>query len=337
MIVARARSGSMGEEAGIRQGDVVVAIDDRSVRSLREVRAALASVGEVATFTLAGGTLRTARVQRKPTEASVLYDTIDGRLRALVTRPPGRSAAVLLTQGISLASIEDSAPFRALVDALPDFVTMRIDKSGVGDSLGEVPDFAQELADFGAALHALSRYDFVDPNAIFVFGHSVGGMIAPLLRDGVAGIAVYGTTARRWYTCLAESSRRQAELCGRDPTGVAERQREVIARGEDERSLSFHEQLEAVDLAAAWRSVRCPTLVLHGEFDWVVSRDESRGVAELSSGRFDEVEGLDHTMTRHDGLAASLEAYGRGAIDRSPGDEIARFFRACLQSERTRP
>ena len=53
------------------------------------------------------------------------------------------------------------------------FVTMRLEKRGVGDSEGEAPErggFATEIADVSAALAALSRYDFVDPDAVFVFG-----------------------------------------------------------------------------------------------------------------------------------------------------------------------
>lgn len=331
----------MGEEAGIVEGDVVTAVDDRPVRSLREVRTALAALADTATFSLARRVRATARVQRRPMEESTLYDAIDGRLRALVTRPARRAPAVLLMQGISLASIEDSAAFAAIVRALPDLVTMRVDKRGVGDSLGELPDFAEEVEDFRAALSTLARYDFVDPNAIFVFGHSVGGMIAPLLLTSdtppIAAIAVYGTSAKRWLTCLDESARRQARLRGQDDAGVAERQRETIARGEDERSARFHEQLDEIDLAEAWRNVRCPTHVVHGEFDWVVSADEARDVAQLARGSLARLEGLDHAMTRHETLERSLEGYGRGAIDGAIGDEIARFFRACLQSERTRP
>jgi len=90
----------------------------------------------------------------------------------------------------------------------------------------------------------------------------------------------------------------------------------------------------------------CPALLLHGEFDWVVGRAEQQQLAALIDaalinaapidaalidaalidaalidaavpGRaaLRELAGLDHAMTRHADLAASLAAYGEGAHD----------------------
>ena len=42
------------------------------------------------------------------------------------------------------------------------------------------------------------------------------------------------------------------------------------------RPLAFYEQLQDLNLAATWSGVKVPTLVLHGQFDWIMSRQRSR-------------------------------------------------------------
>ena len=36
------------------------------------------------------------------------------------------------------------------------------------------------------------------------------------------------------------------------------------------RPLAFYQQLQKLNLAAAWSQVKVPTLVVHGEFDWIM-------------------------------------------------------------------
>ena len=61
-------------------------------------------------------------------------------------------------------------------------------------------------------LKALAAYDFVDRDNIVIFGHSMGGVMAPLIaaEAPVKGIAVYGTVAKTWYEYFGENFRRQA-------------------------------------------------------------------------------------------------------------------------------
>jgi pimeloyl-ACP methyl ester carboxylesterase len=63
--------------------------------------------------------------------------------------------------------------------------------------------------------------------------------------------------------------------------------------------------------------VCAPVLVLHGEHDWVVGRDEQARIVELVGGRgaLVDVPGLDHLLGWHPDRAASLAAYGDGGWD----------------------
>jgi esterase/lipase len=56
----------------------------------------------------------------------------------------------------------------------------------------------------------------VDPSNVFIFGHSMGGVMAPLLAADVPvrGIIAYGTTSRTWTEYMLENIRRQMELSG---------------------------------------------------------------------------------------------------------------------------
>ena len=80
------------------------------------------------------------------------------------------------------------------------YVTMRVEKSGVGDSegppCGEI-GYSQELEGYGAALAALKRHPSVDSDKVYLLGISLGGVFAPVLAGGnpVRGIIVYGTPA----------------------------------------------------------------------------------------------------------------------------------------------
>ena len=94
------------------------------------------------------------------------------------------------------------------------YVTMRVDKPGCGDSEGgpwpEI-DFQAELDGYGQGLKALKAYSFVDPDKVFIFGHSMGGVMGPLLaaETKVKGVAVYGTVFRTWFEYQVENVRRQ--------------------------------------------------------------------------------------------------------------------------------
>ena len=156
-----------------------------------------------------------------------------GRLRTIVTRPKGagKHPALFLIQGIGLASIDNPAgglsSYKTIVDDFTrhGFVTLRVDKPGCGDSEGGPArdvDFDTELDGYRQALKMLKARADVDPDRVFIFGHSMGGVMAPLLAAEmpVRGIIVYGTIARTWPEYWLENLRRQMELAGASPAAI---------------------------------------------------------------------------------------------------------------------
>ncbi len=293
--------------------------------------------------------------------ATVEYGSVDVGdclLRTITTIPNrvGPHPAVFFLQGIRKGTVDlalsPKAPLRGLVRSLSDrgYATVRLERRGVGDSDGgpfaEV-DFVTEASDVAAALEALAPDPSIDHARITLFGHSTGGMIAPFVsRTNVASaIVVYGTSAARWFDCLIASTRNQATINGSDPNEATAPLETAFASiragGSDSlfgRSAVFHWQLENANLSNAWAEVQTPVLALHGEFDWVVSKRDAHQVLDtlekdsssnhaFSAAR--SVPGLDHAMTQHDNLEASVARYGAGEFGVSITSELDSWLQRC--------
>lgn len=318
--VTRVFEGSMAARAGLEVGDVITGFATPTPDRAALVSACRALVGERSALTYRRGEQSfEASVEYVPFPlervpgAELVYGE-SGGLRTILAAPPGADALVCFLPGIDYASIDfalrEAAPAaRFLTDLCQlGLATFRIERPGLGDSPGE-PElaFEEEQLVYRDAIGALERFE-----RVVLFGHSVGGMHAPMLADLADALVVYGTSKRRWSRCLREGRERQGRLRGLEydaPEGWPE-----------ERGPRFHEELESADLEAAWSAVSAPHLVLIGEYDWVVGEDEQRELG--GETRF--FEGLDHAFTRHPTLEASFEDFGRGGYD-------ARVARACAE------
>jgi pimeloyl-ACP methyl ester carboxylesterase len=339
--VVRVADDGAAARAGVRGRDRLTAINGQSVHEPAQIVALARSLapGEPLTFDVARDRARTTLsgaavplpVERiNGAELRLDHVGVNGhRLRTFLTIPvAGRPpfTAVLYLQGLGCASCELSQdpddPLRALFEgwSRSGLATLRVERSGVGDSEGppcRETDFFAELAAYRAALDALGRHR--DIARTVLFGHSVGGMIAPLLAgegDGVSGVVVFGSSSLRWYDCIVRATRRQRLLAGlagealdahvaawgelharvcRDglmPAEVFSRYPHLstlegsACHGETMfgRHVSFFQQLQRLDLAALWGTVSAPVLVLHGAYDWVCAPEEGQGIADAVSG-----------------------------------------------------
>ncbi len=69
-------------------------------------------------------------------------------------------------------------------------VVLRYDKRGIGKSTGTATENWHPLGgDARAAIAFLKHQPSVDPDRIFILGHSEGGMIAPLIAPSIQGLA----------------------------------------------------------------------------------------------------------------------------------------------------
>jgi pimeloyl-ACP methyl ester carboxylesterase len=239
------------------------------------------------------------------------------RLRTIVTVPTGASAkapAVFALQGGGCSSLDQplAMPIGVVrtihAIAVAGFVTLRVDKSGLGDSEGppcaEI-GYREELDGYRAALRALRAHAAVDRNRVFLVGISLGGVFAPILANEtpVTGISAWGTIAF---------------APGRYP-------------GRSER---FFEEFASVDVLAHWASIDAPVQVLRGELDEVSTSEWSERIvatidaAHPGRAEYREFPGLDHCSTRHATREASVGRCGAGTFVADPDDAIVAFLEA---------
>ena len=338
-LVDQVIPGSTAEAAGFKVGDVVLALNGAKIigpGALVEAIGAHKAGAELTIELRRGEDLRKEKVTLKgrPFERSDAYEVVygevvsrAGRLRTILTQPKGigKHPALFLIQGIGLASIDNPvgplSSYKTIVDHFTrhGFVTLRVDKPGCGDSEGGPArdvDFDTELDGYRQALKMLKARSDVDGERVFIFGHSMGGVMAPLLAADVPvrGIVVYGTIARTWTEYWLENLRRQMELADADPSAIdrdirseaalatylyAEKKspkeiierypqlRERIAQSitEDryffDRSLTFYRQLAEKNLGAAWESFSGHTLAIWGKGDYVSNEDDHALIARI--------------------------------------------------------
>ncbi len=259
----------------------------------------------------------------------VIYDSVtppDGkRLRTIITKPHDstRKLPVIFVAGwLSCDSVEAPAGtkdesglvFRGLAQ-LPEFALFRMDKQGVDDSEGVCAetDFDSELAGYRAAFRALKNYDFLDTRRIYMLGISNGGGFAPLVPESDAEQAhdrMKGATTL-YYEWLIK---------GRSVDDILKEQPQLAdlwPEGKDHthlygRPLAFCQQLQQLDLPAAWSRVKVPTYVLRGALDWIMSRDDYELISayvnkngDLAS--FYEIPNTGHTFQHYLSLADAFK------------------------------
>lgn len=343
VLLTQIFSGTSAADADFQVGDVLLAVNGTRLTSVAMFLARMTTVraGDVQTLAFVrDGTRREKRVtfREMPRERGEGYDVMYGvvtshgaRLRTIVTRPTaaGRHPAVLLLQGGHTCFAIDTpvgqpTSFTWIASNLTQhgYVTVRVERPGCGDSEGgplRDVGFDSELDGYKQALLDLKQFDFVDSANVFLFGHSMGGMMAPLIAIAVPvrGIAVYGTGAGTWFEAVFEQRRRLASLDGTKPAEIDREMlaqarfwyallidrktpREMLDRNPElrglgwlmddkyvgERHYTFHHQIADKNLTEAWTKVAAGRsqpriLTMWGTSDWLVDRESNAWIAEV--------------------------------------------------------
>ncbi|MGB8212252.1 MAG: alpha/beta fold hydrolase [Anaerolineales bacterium] len=135
------------------------------------------------------------------TEREITFTSASLRLAGTLRLPDsgGRCPAVLLIPGSGQVDRNENAaklPINAFHDIAvalsgQGFATLRYDKRGVGASAGNfyASGFFDNVADAGAALEYLRSLEEIQPDRLFLLGHSEGGLIATRLAATGAQVA----------------------------------------------------------------------------------------------------------------------------------------------------
>lgn len=354
IIVERVIPGSTAEVAGLQAKDIVLKLDGETIRSTGDVAAAIRRKRAGDSLTLA--LLRAGKpIEQKvgligfPPETSpnhdALYEAVEAagaRRRTIITKPKqqdGRKPAVLFVGGIGCYSMDypfdKETPYRQLIESFSrdGFVTMRVEKSGMGDSEGEAcakVDLQTEVEGYVAGLKELKTKPYVDPEKIFIVGHSIGGIVGPLIaeREPVRGIATAGTAGTTWFEYELINRRRQLKLEGMSPAKIGAQMQlkqwcmhqlliarqpraEILEKRPacaEEMKLpssdAYIQQIAAVDFADLWTRLKPDTLLVYGSADFLTSAEEHKEIldtinaARPGAATFVEIAGMDHSFYR---------------------------------------
>lgn len=316
------------EKLKIRKGDVILSVNEKNTPTPEAYGAAAGNIraGEKINVTyLRKGKKASASAKAimKPYETSAIADIIydwvpfrKGYLRTMTYKPKNKekTPCILLIPGYGCGSIENyskSYNGKLIDDWIRNgFAVVTIEKSGLGDSFGCEPcgevDLQTDIESFDKGYQYMENLSFADKAKLFIWGHSMGGTIAPEIAKlhNPKGVMVFGCVFRPWSEFLLEMHRVQKPLLEHltyEQTEDFTRQihkiyyeffihkkspAELVQIPEYKdltiselgykptsndmwgRHWKFWQQLDSLDMARSWGAVKCPVLVLHGGTDY---------------------------------------------------------------------
>lgn len=262
-------------------------------------------------------------VKGKPFETShkmeIIYGDFkyeDGYIRTILKKPIDKKSigTVYFVHGIpcySLDNMQANDPTKLAIEAMVErgFTVYYIEKKGMGDSYSTIPceeiGFDKELDVFKEGYKNLLRLKDIDTSRIFIFGHSLGGVTAPLLAEQFhpKGVVVYGTVFKPWAEYLKDALVYQAALYGgnindlkkmvasMEPTfnelfiygktakelAKDDKHLKVLQEALDYnintnlglsgRTIEFHKEINSHSISNAWKNTQAYVFAIYGESD----------------------------------------------------------------------
>ncbi len=326
---------------GVKQDDVLTKLNGSSVSTIQDVL-------EITSQLYEGDKIEAEYYSKnKKTEAStvllgrpietfengiVTYGEVvykDNVLRSILVTPKNKikSPVVYFLQGYTCGTVETTTnenPAKKLISDWVNagFAVYRVEKPGVGDSMSSKHcmqiSFDEELLAFKEGYKDLLKQETIDANNIFMFGHSMGGVIAPLLNNlkPPRGIITYGSVAQNWYDYMVELYTLQPKHFGVSDSQIREDNKVNLKFNEDflinklsgseilendvyadffrdneinfrqnqyiGRHFDFWQSLADIDIPNAWSKVKTNVLAMHGEFDiQAISPKGAQKIAEI--------------------------------------------------------
>ena len=286
-----------------------------------------------------------------------------GELPGTLTLPKGEGPfpAVILLQGSGASDRDETVgslkPFRDLAEGLAGrgIAVYRFDKRSYvyADELAAKKDATLEdeyLEDAVNAVQLLAAQDRIDPNRIFVLGHSLGGNAIP----AVARELKQAPVKARGFIMMAASPRPLDVLMREQynflysllPGITAEQQAEKDALfaeldklqepdslAEDDRVAgvysAYWKWLAAYDIVEAAKEITEPVLLLQGEEDYQVTMEDfeiwKSAVGEKENWRMISYPGLTHVFVPGEKTEGAAVYAREGKVQEDPILDIASF------------
>lgn len=313
---------------GVLPNDIIIKVNQTAIAT----PAQLASVAKIlrednpieilvirnkATLQLKGKVV--ARPKEISTTADVIYGEFaykNGFVRTIYKTPKNTKplGTIYFLQGLPCYSMDNFQPLdktKQAIDAMVErgFAVYRMEKADMGDNVNmpacESMGFNDELDMYIAGYNNLLTLKEVDTSKIFLFGHSMGGVTAPLVAEKFQpkGVVVYGTVFKPWLEYLMDAYLLQPQLYGEDLSVLrdslemykpyiyqyfyGQKTIEEVCKtkegrmamdlimgfnvqtkvGVSGRAASVHKEMNEHNLAKAWGNTNSYVLAIYGECD----------------------------------------------------------------------
>lgn len=363
IVVLDLVEGGSAKAAGLLPNDIITEIGEHHIRDVNDFvnqAKSLRAEDVVSLHVVRAGESLTKQLVVKPRpyesspDATTLYNavSVDGSLRRTIVTVPktqGKHPAIFYITGIGCSSqdvLDLGTTETKLLYGLTraGFVTMRVEKSGMGDSQGQPcmnpsVDMQAEVRGYVAGLNALKKYPFVDSDNVFILGLSIGGVEAPLVAREipVKGLVVVNTVAKSFLEYLTETRRRQMLLSHTQYDELERRLRlneecnhrllieketpdEVLKNSpsckdfiEYPAPYTYMQQWAALNLAEEWKKIESPVLVVYGTADYIATQADHPYLADIINSfhaghaTLKAINGMDHYMTQAGTMEESMK------------------------------
>jgi dienelactone hydrolase len=326
---------------GVKEGSILTKLNDKSIVNIQDVLDLTSQLYEGDTIMVefflnkikqSKATTLMGRPKEKFKNGNVIYGEVvykDNVLRTILVSPKNtnKSPVIYFLQGYTCGSVEtvsDDNPMKKLFNDWLNagFAIYRIEKPGVGDSKSKKHcyqiNFDEELKAFNEGYKNLIQQENIDANNIFMFGHSMGGVIAPLLNEiqSPQGIMVYGTVGKNWYDYMVDLYTIQPKHFGVSDSEIKEDSKINLSFNKDllinklsgpeilknktyaeffsanesnlrqnqyiGRHFKFWQNLADINIPKTWSNVKTNVLAMHGEFDiQAINPKGAKKIAEI--------------------------------------------------------
>lgn len=234
----------------------------------------------------------------------------NGYNRGYLTYPKGKGPfpTIYYIQGYPCQSIDAQAqhPIMQFTSAMVDlgYAVFRIEKPGAGEHANLKPcveySYDDELENFQIGYQYLENVAEVDRDNIYLFGHSLGGNVAPILAQKTtpAGVVVFGTLTKPWEDYMLDMAhytqthfQDATEVASQIPTlksavdklyvqqvshdKLTTKEKELLRNWHNytddglifTRQVEFWQGWNRYDYVNEWAKVKIPVLAMYGEHD----------------------------------------------------------------------